>query len=146
MTLQTLFGLAGIGLVVAACGGGAGPLVTTTSGNGRDDPGATRDSPPATSDNANTDCLSCDVVYDCPNAGNLGNGVNLSTSGGTCTPTLINLVCSGGLFGTGPCTGGGGGAFTCGSITCTPQAQSQPGGSSSSGGTPGGGTGFADGG
>ena len=144
MTLQTLFGLAGIGLV-AACGGGAGPLVTTTSGNGRDDPGTTRDAPPPTSDNAGADCLSCDVVYECPNAGNLGNGISLNTSDGTCTQTLINLVCSGALFGTPPCTGGGGGGFTCGSITCSPQAQALPGGSSS-GGTQGGGAGLPDGG
>jgi hypothetical protein len=146
-TLQGMIGLAGLALVVVACGGG-GPLVTTTSGDGRDDPGTTRDTPPSTSDNAGGgDCLVCDVVYDCPNAGNLGNGLSLNTSDGTCTQNLINVVCSGSLFGTAPCTGGGGGPFTCGSITCTPEVQSgSSGGSSgsSSGATPGGGTGFAD--
>ena len=149
-TLQGLAGLAGVGFVVAACGGGAGPLVTTTSGNGRDEPGTTRDTPPSTSDITGGDCLACDVTYECPNAGNLGNGISLSTSQGTCTQALINLICSGALFNTAPCSGGGGGSFTCGSITCTPQAQGLPGGvsnggssgGSSSGGTPG--TGFAD--
>jgi len=153
MTLQSLFGVVGLGgvLVIVACGGGAGPLVTTTSTDGRDDPGSTYDTPPSTSDGPGGNCLVCDVVYSCPNAGNLGEGFTLSSSSGECTQTLINVVCSGALFNTGPCTGGaGGGAFTCGDVTCTPETQvggSSGGGSSSgssSGATPGGGAGGVD--
>lgn len=154
MTLQSLFGVAGVGavLVVVACGGGAGPLVTTTSTDGRDDPGSTYDTPPSTSDGPGGNCLVCDVVYSCPNAGNLGEGFTLSSSNGECTQTLINVVCSGALFGTAACTGGaGGGSFSCGDVTCTPETQvggssgtSSGGNGSSSGATPGGGTGFAD--
>jgi hypothetical protein len=134
MTLQSLFGVAGLGtvLVVTACGGGAGPLVTTTSSDGRDDPGTTRDTPPSTSDGPGGNCLQCDVVYDCPNAGDVGDGLSLSSSSGDCTQTLIDAVCSGALFGTAPCTGGADGeSFTCGSIVCTPE--SQVGGSGSGG-------------
>jgi hypothetical protein len=153
MTLQSLFAVTGVGmaLVVGACGGGAGPLVTTTTTDGRDDPGSTYDTPPSTSDGPGGNCLVCDVVYDCSNAGPLGSGLSLSTSGGTCTQGAINFVCSGALFGTGPCTGGGGGPFTCGNVTCSPQVQSGSssgfgGSGSSSGATPGGGSGFPDGG
>jgi len=138
MTLQSLFGVAGVGmvLVVAACGGGGGPLVTTTSSDGRDDPGSTRDSPPSTSDGPGGNCVACDVVYDCPAAGDLGDGFTLSSSEGECTQTLIDLVCSGALFGTPACTGGsGGGTFTCGSVVCTPETSS---GGTSSGGSSGG--------
>ena len=151
MTLQSLVGVAGVGasLVVVACGGGAGPLVTTTSTDGRDDPGSTYDTPPSTSDGPGGNCLVCDVVYDCPNAGNLGDGFTLSSSDGECTQALINVVCSGALFDTAPCTGGaGGGSFSCGSVICTPETQvggSSGGGSgSSSGATPGGGNGGVD--
>jgi hypothetical protein len=146
MTLQSLFGVTGSAMVlgiVAACGGGAGPLVTTTSGDGRDDPGSTYDTPPSTSDGSGGNCLVCDVTYDCPGFAQ-GGGVSLSTSDGTCTQALINVVCSGALFGTAPCTGGGsGGAFTCGSIVCTPETQTggSSGSGSSSGATPGGGVG-----
>jgi hypothetical protein len=137
-TLQSLVGLAVAACVAAACGGGAGPLVTTTS-EGRESPGTTRDTPPPTSDRQNSDdCLVCDVVYDCPNAGSLGNDFSLSSVGGTCLQRLVDVVCSGALFGTPPCTGGGGGPFTCGSITCTPVQQGLPPGTGS------GGTGFAD--
>jgi len=129
MTLPGSIKLTAFALVLVACGGGAGPLVSSSGGSGRDDPGSTRDTPPGTSDNANSDCLSCDVIYDCPNSG-IGNGLTLSSSEGTCTQALINVVCSGALFGTGPCTGGGGGTFTCGDVTCTPEQQlpPQPGG------------------
>ncbi len=147
MTLQSLFGVTGLGIVLArqgARGGGAGPLVTTTTTDGHDDPGTTYETPPSTSDGPGGNCLVCDVTYSCPNAGDLGDGLSLSTSGGTCIQSLINVVCSGALFGTGPCTGGaGGGAFTCGPIVCTPETQignSSSGASgSSSGATPGGG-------
>jgi hypothetical protein len=61
-----------------------------------------------------------------------------------CTQALINVVCSGALFDTPPCTGGaGGGAFSCGSVVCTPETQIG-GSSSSSGATPVGGAGFGD--
>lgn len=154
MTLQSLFAVTGVGmaLVVGACGGGGGPLVTTTTSDGRDDPGSTYDQPPGTSDGTGGNCLVCDVVYDCPNAGPLGNGLTLSTSGGTCTQGLINAICSGAIFGTAPCSGGGGGPFTCGNVTCTPEVRQSGsssgfgGSGSSSGATPSGGTGLADGG
>jgi hypothetical protein len=148
MTLRTLLGVAGAAgvLGIAACGSGGGPLVTTTSTDGRDDPGSTYDQPPGTSDGTGGNCITCDVTYDCPNAGPVGNGISLSTSGGTCTQALIDVVCSGALFGTPPCSGGGGGPFTCGSVTCTPEQQSSS-GSSSGVATPGGGgsgSGFGD--
>jgi hypothetical protein len=141
MTLPGSFKLTAFAMVLVACGGGAGPLVSTNGGTGRDDPGSTRDTPPVSSDNANSDCLSCDVTYECPNSG-FSSGLSLSSSDGTCTQTLVNVVCSGALFGTGPCTGGGGGAFTCGDVTCTPEQQGlppQPGGEVDSGLTQGGG-------
>jgi len=143
MTLQSLFGVAGLGtvLAVAACGGGAGPLVTNPTSDGRDDPGSTRDTPPSTSDGPGGNCLQCDVVYDCPNAGNVGDGISLSTSGGTCIQTLIDAVCSGALFGTAPCTGGADGeSFTCGDVVCTPETQA---GGSGSGGSSGSSSGIA---
>src|SRR5580692_2849049 len=126
MTLQSLFTVTGVGmaLVVGACGGGAGPLVTTTTTDGHDDPGSTYDTPPSTSDGPGGNCLVCDVTYSCPSAGNLGDSLSLSTSEGTCTQAAINFICSGGLFSTAACTGGGnGGAFTCGPIVCTPETQ-----------------------
>jgi hypothetical protein len=133
-----MFGVAGATLVVTACSSGSGPLVTTTSSTGRDDPGSTYDKPPSTSDPVGGNCLACDVVYDCPNAGAVGDGVSLSSSDGECTAALIAVVCSGALFGTGPCTGNGDGSFSCGVITCTPETNVQaPGGSS---GTSGGST------
>ncbi|HEY3816691.1 MAG TPA: hypothetical protein VGL81_05950 [Polyangiaceae bacterium] len=148
MTLQSLFGIAALGTMtaVAACGGGGGPLVTTTSSTGRDDPGSTYDQPPSTDDSAGGNCLSCDVSYNCPNAGDVGEGLGLSTSDGTCTQALINVVCSGALFGTAPCSSDGAGGFTCGNVTCTPEPN-QGSGSSSGVATPGsssGGNGFAD--
>jgi hypothetical protein len=126
--------MAGMGtaLVLAACNGGSGPLVTTSSSTGRDDPGSTYDTPPSTSDEQGGDCLACDVVYDCPGAGPIGDGITLSSSEGDCTPALIDVVCSGALFGTGACSSGGGGPFTCGDITCTPE-ETQPGTSNSGG-------------
>jgi hypothetical protein len=112
-------------LWLVACGGG-GPLVTTSS-TGRDDPGLTRDDPGATrdsptSDTGASDCIVCDVVYACPQSSL--QSMTLSTSGGTCTAALIDLVCSGALFGAASCSVGGGGAFTCGTVTCTPETQS----------------------
>jgi hypothetical protein len=114
--------------LVLACGSGGGPLVTTT-GSGDQGAGSTRDQPTGGRDDPNGDCLACDVTYSCPGYSG-GSGFSLSSSGGECTQTLINFVCSGALFGTPKCSGGGGGAFTCGSITCTPQQSQQqtPGG------------------
>jgi len=121
-----------IALAIGACGGaGSGPLVTT-SGAGDEGAGSTREPPTGGRDDPNGDCLSCDVTYDCPGYGG-GNGFSLSSADGQCTQTLLDLVCSGALFGTGKCSGGGGGAFTCGDITCTPQVTQQQ--------TPGGGNG-----
>jgi hypothetical protein len=71
-------------------------------------------------------CIVCDVMYDCngPTRGQLnGNGIQLSTAGGTCQKALIDLLCSGALFNATSCTGGGGGAFTCGETTCSPITQ-----------------------
>jgi hypothetical protein len=122
---------------VEACGGGGGPLVTVTSG-GREDPGNTRDQPPDTRDEIGGNCLQCDVQYVCSPTANQTT-IELSSSQGTCTQALIDLVCGGSLFGASSCSGGGGGAFTCGNVTCSPAQQSFPGGQ---GGTPSGG--FAD--
>jgi hypothetical protein len=142
MKLQGIFGVAGALFVVTACSSGSGPLVTTTSSTGRDDPGSTYDKPPSTSDQVGGNCLACDVIYSCPNAGAVGEGISLSSSEGECTAALIAAVCSGTLFGTGPCTGNGDGSFSCGDVTCTPETADQGsssgiGNSSSSGGTPG---------
>jgi hypothetical protein len=122
--------LAVIGLALAACGSGAGPLVTT-AGSGDQGAGSTYEAPTGGRDDPGGDCLSCDVTYDCPNYQG-GNGFELTSDDGECTQTLINFVCSGALFGTGKCSGGGNGGFTCGNITCTPQVQVvQPGGNGS---------------
>jgi hypothetical protein len=109
---------AALTLLVGGCGAGSGPLVTTSTGTGRDDPGSTRDVPPVTSEGATGNCIVCDVVYDCPDS--TQTSLSLSTSDGTCTTALIDVICSGALFGAASCTGGGGGAFTCGTVTCTP--------------------------
>jgi hypothetical protein len=121
--------LAVLGLLVAACGSGSGPLVTT-SGSGDQGAGSTRDQPTGGRDDPNGDCMSCDVTYSCPGYAG-GDTISLSSASGVCTQTIINIVCSGALFGTPKCCGGGGGAFTCGNITCTPQQSQQqtPGGS-----------------
>jgi hypothetical protein len=144
MNLQGMFAVVGALFVVSACGSGSGPLVTTTSSTGRDDPGSTYDKPPSTSDQVGGNCLACDVVYSCPNAGQVGEGITLSSSEGECTAALIAVVCSGTLFGTGPCTGNGDGSFSCGDITCTPETADQGSssgvGNGSSGGTLGGST------
>jgi hypothetical protein len=121
----------------AACGGGGGPLATMSSG-GREDPGATRDTPPTTRDPQGGNCIQCDVLYECsPSQSN--TSIILDSSQGLCTQTLIDLVCSGTLFGTTSCSGGGGGSFTCGSVTCTPSQQGLP--PAAGGGTPGSSTG-----
>jgi hypothetical protein len=119
-----------IAVGATACGGGGGPLVTMTSG-GREDPGTTRDQPPDTRDEVGGNCLQCDVQYDCSPSANQ-TSIQLSTSEGTCIQSLIDLVCSGTLFGANGCSGGGGGPFTCGDVTCSPVQQGQqfPGGSS----------------
>jgi hypothetical protein len=130
MKLQGSAALAGVLLCMAACGGGSGGFPSSSS-IGRDDPGTTRDTPPATRDDTAGACIQCDVVYDCPDSP-LGNGFSLSSSDGTCTAALIDLVCSGQLFEGSPCNAIGGGGFSCGSITCTPEVQSQPGGGSNS--------------
>jgi len=124
--------------VLAACGSGGGPAVSTGTGT-RDDPGTTRDTPPTTRDDTSggstgsgtpggASCVECNVQYQCSGgiAQNSPTQLELSTSQGTCTQIYINLVCSGVLFGASGCSGGGGGAFTCGSVTCTPEAQQQP--------------------
>jgi hypothetical protein len=126
--LAPLVSLAGAG---AGCGSGSGPLVTSTP-QGRDDPGTTRDTPPASDDvGANGDCLVCDVAYQCTNT-QLG-GISLSSSAGECTAADIAVVCSGVFFGASSCSGGGGGAFTCGQVVCTP-VNVQQGGSGGGGG------------
>jgi hypothetical protein len=121
--------------VLSACGGGGGPLVSTTGG-GRDDPGSTWDQPPNGRDSTGNACIECNVAYSCTSGPQPGNGQNgsgttsidLSTATGQCTPAVIDLVCSGALFGADGCTGGGGGPFTCGSVTCSPvQMQLPPG-------------------
>jgi hypothetical protein len=140
MTLRFARALAGalaLGTAAAAvgCGGGSGPLVTTTSG-GREDPGSTRDTPPSARDNPTSDCIECDVEYRCTTPGNrnVPTSIGLSSSNGTCTQASINLVCSGALFGQNACAGGGGGPFTCGQTTCTPVSpQPQPGPSQGNG-------------
>jgi hypothetical protein len=101
------------------------PVLTTATG-GREDPGTTRETPPDTRDELSSDCLSCDVTYDCNGPNNPGS-IHLSTVDGSCLQPIIDLVCSGTLFGTTACSGGGGGAFKCGDVTCVPAQQSQPG-------------------
>jgi len=124
---------------LASCAAGSGPLVTY-SATGREDPGTTRDTPPSTRDDTAGSCIACDVNYNCNGPGQSSSGsecvqgncavsvptqfgaggIELSTDGGTCIWGLIDFVCSGVLFGATGCTGGGGGAFTCGDTTCTP--------------------------
>lgn len=111
--------LGGIALGLAACSGGAGPVVTTTAA-GRDVAPATRDTPPSTRDGIGN-CLVCDVNYDCTSDGsNGGQTLELRTADGRCTDANIAIICSGLPFGASACSGGGGGAFTCGSTTCAP--------------------------
>jgi hypothetical protein len=110
--------LGGIALGLAACSGGAGPVVTTTAG-GRDVAPATRDTPPTTRDGIGN-CLVCDVSYDCSDGSGGIQKRELRTADGMCTDTNIAIVCSGLPFGASGCSGGGGGAFTCGSTTCVP--------------------------
>ncbi len=107
-------------VALSACSGGSGELVTNVAG-GRDDPGATRDPPPSSGDNPGGACIVCDVNYDCSGPAPFGgSNLQLSTGGGTCLPSLINVLCSGALFNASGCTGGGGGPFTCGDTTCSP--------------------------
>jgi hypothetical protein len=117
------FGVLTGALSVAGCTAGSGSLATYSAG-GRDDPGSTRDSPPSERDNPSGACIVCDVSYSCTGtvlANTLGgSGLQLSTSGGTCVTDLVDLICSGALFGASGCTGGGGGPFTCGNTTCSP--------------------------
>jgi hypothetical protein len=109
----------GIALGLAACSGGAGPVVTTTAG-GRDVPPAPRDTPPSTRDGVGN-CLVCDVNYECASGGSgTTQTIELRTADGKCTDANIAIVCSGLPFGASGCSGGGGGAFTCGSTTCVP--------------------------
>jgi hypothetical protein len=123
----------GCAAALFACGSGSGPLVTTAA-EGRDSPGVSWDQPPSTRDGTGSNCIACDVEYGCTGTQAQGTtSLELSTSTGQCTQTLIDLVCSGALFGASSCSGGGGGAFTCGKVTCTPQMAQQtplPGGSS----------------
>lgn len=122
----------------AGCDGGGVPVVVTSNG-GHEDPGSTRETPPGTRDSVGGDCLQCDVTYDCQGGGVGTTGsITLSSANGTCTQALIDLVCSGSLFGSPACSGGAGGGFTCGDVKCFPQRQGQPGVGSS--GVPGGGT------
>jgi hypothetical protein len=130
--------VAGVALAIApivACGSGGGPLVTTTS-DGRENPGPTRDAPPATRDSVGAQCIVCDVDYRCNVDGGL-QSITLSSKDGTCVPALIDLICSGELFGAQSCSGGGAGGFTCGSVTCVPQQQQQPQPQPGGSGTPG---------
>jgi len=127
MRLRAACLAAGIALTLAtivACGSGGGPLVTTTT-EGRQDPGSTRDTPPPTRDGVGAQCILCDVDYRCNVDGGL-QSISLSSQGGTCVPSLIDLICSGQLFGAQSCSGGGADGFTCGSVTCVPREQQQP--------------------
>jgi hypothetical protein len=107
-------------LASAACDGGGGPSVSDATQ--REQPGQTRDTPPATRDDPSGACLQCDVQYTCTDATGQGQTirVQLSTQSGTCTDATIALFCSGVLFGATGCAIVGGGMFTCGSYTCTP--------------------------
>jgi hypothetical protein len=116
-----VLGLAAGAVGLPACAAGSGELVTYES-LGRDDPGAPRDAPPSSQDNTSGACIQCDVSYDCSGsafASRIGQ-LQLTTSGGTCVKALIDLVCSGALFGASGCSGGGGGPFSCGGSTCSP--------------------------
>jgi hypothetical protein len=128
---RVAWGLAGAVLAlatgVAGCDGGGVPVGSTSTG-GREDPGSTRDTPPSSRDNIGSDCLVCDVTYVCQGPQNPGN-ITLSTHNGTCIQAAIDLVCSGAYFGSTSCSGGAGGAFTCGDVTCVPEQGFQPGGS-----------------
>jgi hypothetical protein len=146
-----LFAWVTVSGALLACSGGSGPPVTT-SNQGRDNPGTTRDAPPNARDSTSSqggsggssNCIECDVSYTCTGSPGF-QGISLSSGQGTCTAAIINSICSGGLFGTGPCSGGGGGAFTCGNVTCSPEVQvGTPG--TSSGGAQGGGANGSSGG
>lgn len=131
--------LAGLALtgVLSACSGGSGPPVTSTNpgrdnpGNGRDVPGNGRDTPASSSGGSgtNTDCLQCDVQYEC--SGNVS--FDLSSAQNECNTLTMSAICSGAAFGTSACTAAPGGGFTCGSISCSPVYQ---GGTSSGGAVP----------
>jgi hypothetical protein len=133
-----------IAVAAAGCDGGGVPVGTTSTG-GREDPGSTREAPPPSGDKAGGDCLVCDVTYVCQGPGNPGT-ISLSTGNGTCIQTLIDLVCGGTLFGATSCSGGGGGAFACGAVTCVPIQGSTPtpGGSGFGSSSSGGSTSFGD--
>jgi hypothetical protein len=128
-------------LAAAACGSGSTSPVTGSTG-GRDDPGTTRDPSPSGRDDpsgvAGGACLLCDVTYECfLGTSQAPQTVTLSTSAGTCTADIIQLVCSGAFFGGAPCVGNGSG-FSCGNIRCTAGVQGTP-GVGSGGGVQGGG-------
>jgi hypothetical protein len=124
MTLRFVGAIVAGAMCLAGCvgSGDTGELVTSAS-VGRDNPGATGDTPPSTRDEPTSACIACDVNYDCSGsmfAAQSGGQFQLSTSAGTCVKALIDLVCSGALFSATGCTGGGGGPFTCGGTTCSP--------------------------
>jgi len=135
---------------ILACGSGSGPMVTNAAG-GPDNPGTSRDNPPSPRDDPSGSsgsggCITCDVVYNCAGGNAQGGPSAVELMGSDCTPANIAYICSGALFGATSCTGGGGGSFTCGMVTCTPQVQMPPppvdsGGSSSGGGSGSGGEG-----
>jgi len=136
--MRTLVTVAGAALALgfAACGGGSGPMPSTNPG-GDEGAGSTYEPPVGTRDDPGGNCLQCDVSYDCPNFAS-GGTLDITSSSGECTQAIIDFICSGALFGASGCSGGGGGTFTCGNVTCTPQVFST---GSSSGATPGGGQG-----
>lgn len=128
MAPRSLAAVAAVCGSLVACGSGSGPLVTTTT-EGRDPPSTGRDTPPSSQDEPNAsgggsggDCISCDIDYSC-SGGGLSETISLSSADGECTAALRSVVCSGAVFGTAPCSGGGGGSFTCGAVTCTPEDQ-----------------------
>jgi hypothetical protein len=122
MRVQAGLGAAALGAISAmACGTGSGPL--PGSAVGREGPPATRDAPPATRDDPNGPCLQCNVQYFCVDSNNPNKSFSLmlSSQNGSCTQASIDYFCSSGAaFGATSCSILGGGAFSCGSVICSP--------------------------
>jgi hypothetical protein len=131
MTLRSVTWALGAAAVAAlvACGSGSGGPIVTTTGTGSELPAPTWEPPPATRDGTGAACIVCDVSYVCSGGGT----IEISSASGYCTQAVIDLVCSGEPFGTGPCVAEGEGEFSCGSITCVPE-QNGFGSNGSSGG------------
>ena len=118
--LAALGAAAAAAIAAIACGGGGGPL--ESSAVGREGPPTTRDQPPTTRDDPNGPCLQCNVQYFCVDTTNPNKSFSLmlSSQNGSCTQASIDYFCSGAAFGATSCSILGAGAFSCGSVVCSP--------------------------